>query len=104
MTNKNILIIGATRGLGASLANQYASQESTIVYGTTRQDTPPSDKLSKEIKWVKGIDVSQSKVGENLIKELKSLAGTDDEVLVFDVVVSLPKHVNGRIGIDIGRS
>jgi len=91
MTNKNILVIGATRGLGASLANQYASKESTTVYGTTRQDSPPSDdKLSKDIKWVKSIDVSQSNVGEKLIKELKSLAVKDSGAQVFDVVVSLP--------------
>ena len=87
MPHKNILIIGATRGLGAALANQYAEQEDTTVYGTTRKaSAPEGDKLDGGIKWVKGIDVSEKSVGDDLVGGLKELA--DGKGLVFEVVVS----------------
>ena len=82
----NILIVGATRGLGASLANQYASRPYTSVYGTTRSAEPPTGKGHDErIKWAKGIDLNQSDVGKKLVEELGSL-GVEGGL---DVVVSL---------------
>jgi NAD(P)-dependent dehydrogenase (short-subunit alcohol dehydrogenase family) len=81
----NILIIGATRGLGASLVNQYARQEGTIVYGTTRSAEPPKKGLDERIVWVKSVDVSERDVGERLVSQLDSLVGG---VKGFDVVVS----------------
>lgn len=89
----NILIIGATRGLGASLANAYASQPNTTVYGTTRSATNPKG-LDEKIVWVPHIDVSESGVGTSLVNQLGSLglAGGmvegDNEVRAFDVVAS----------------
>ncbi|KAK6604090.1 short chain dehydrogenase reductase family superfamily [Botrytis cinerea] len=62
----NILIVGATRGLGASLANNYASQHSTTVYGTTRAATGPSN-LNEKIVWIPNIDVAEEGVGRKLI-------------------------------------
>lgn len=70
----NILIVGATRGLGASLANQYASHPNTTVYGTTRSAEPPKGKGHDEkINWAKGIDLNQPDVGKKLVEELGSL-------------------------------
>ncbi|KAN0106032.1 oxidoreductase-like protein [Hyaloscypha variabilis] len=69
----NVLIVGATRGLGASLANQYASHPSTTVYGTTRSAEPPTKAHSKEIKWVKGIDLNVNGVGKKLVDELGTI-------------------------------
>jgi NAD(P)-dependent dehydrogenase (short-subunit alcohol dehydrogenase family) len=70
----NILIVGATRGLGASLANQYASHPNTTVYGTTRSAEPPKGKGHDEkIKWAMGIDLNQPDVGKKLVEELGSL-------------------------------
>ncbi|KAH7317867.1 oxidoreductase-like protein [Rhexocercosporidium sp. MPI-PUGE-AT-0058] len=72
----NILIIGATRGLGRSLANAYASQPSTTVFGTTRQDVAPSGKGHDEkIVWVKNIDVADSGVGARLVNQLGTIGG-----------------------------
>jgi NAD(P)-dependent dehydrogenase (short-subunit alcohol dehydrogenase family) len=88
----NILIIGATRGLGASLAKAYASQPNTTVYGTTRAATGPTG-LDDKIAWVPHIDVSDSGVGKRLVNQLGSLgvAGgmveEENEVRGFDVVV-----------------
>ncbi|KAG4432077.1 hypothetical protein IFR05_012431, partial [Cadophora sp. M221] len=56
----NILIIGATRGLGASLANAYAAQTDTTVFATTRQDDAPRSGFDSKIVWVRGVDVADS--------------------------------------------
>jgi NAD(P)-dependent dehydrogenase (short-subunit alcohol dehydrogenase family) len=69
----NILIIGATRGLGASVANQYATQQETIVYGTTRSSEAPKKGHNEKIKWVKGIDLNEKGVGKKLVNELAHL-------------------------------
>jgi NAD(P)-dependent dehydrogenase (short-subunit alcohol dehydrogenase family) len=73
MPKTNILIIGATRGLGASLANAYAAQEDTIVYGTTRAASPPKTGFHEGIKWVRGLDLNKPDAGETLVKELGGL-------------------------------
>lgn len=88
----NILIIGATRGLGASLANLYASTPSNTVYGTTRSPSGPKT-LNEKIVWVPNIDVSQEGVGASLVNQLGQLgvAGGmiegENEVRGFDIVV-----------------
>ncbi|TVY57843.1 putative oxidoreductase [Lachnellula suecica] len=68
----NILIIGATRGLGASLANLYASTPSNKVYGTTRSAHAPKHH-SSAITWVPHIDLSREGVGEALVKGLQGV-------------------------------
>ncbi|KAL5331982.1 hypothetical protein ACEPPN_001525 [Leptodophora sp. 'Broadleaf-Isolate-01'] len=66
----NILIIGATRGLGASLTNAYASRADTTVFATTRQDSAPTSGFNEKVVWVRGIDVADSGVGSRLVEEL----------------------------------
>jgi NAD(P)-dependent dehydrogenase (short-subunit alcohol dehydrogenase family) len=87
-----VLIIGATRGLGASLANAYAAHEDTTIFGTTRSATPPKG-LHKDIVWIPHIDVSESSVGSQLVSQLGSLgpgAGMPEGgVNAFDIVVCL---------------
>jgi len=89
----NILIIGATRGLGASLANAYVSNPANTVFGTTRSASAPSAKLNEKITWVPNIDVSDSGVGARLVNELGELGGgggiVKGGVKGLDVVVSL---------------
>ncbi|KAI1392072.1 oxidoreductase [Hypoxylon trugodes] len=69
----SILVVGATRGLGAALVEEYASNSdsSTRIFGTSRSDTKPTG-FPEQIKWLTGIDLSQSNVGENLVSQLKS--------------------------------
>jgi NAD(P)-dependent dehydrogenase (short-subunit alcohol dehydrogenase family) len=86
-----ILIIGATRGLGASLAALYAAQPHTTVFGTTRSaEGTPND----GIVWVPSIDVSQEGVGRRLVNQLGVLGGgggmVEGGVKGFDVVVRFP--------------
>jgi NAD(P)-dependent dehydrogenase (short-subunit alcohol dehydrogenase family) len=56
---QNIPIIGATRGLGASLANAYALQPETTVFSTTRSAAAPKG-LDDKIVWIPFIDVARS--------------------------------------------
>lgn len=63
-----VLIVGATRGLGASLTKKYAADGSTV-YGTTRSQDGPKD-FPDSIKWIPGIDLTDSKVGETLVRLL----------------------------------
>ncbi|KAL2065374.1 hypothetical protein VTL71DRAFT_3044 [Oculimacula yallundae] len=86
----NILIVGATRGLGACLANAYASQDNTTVYGTTRKEEEPTN-LDKKIVWVKGVDLMDRGVGGKLVEGLKgvgvSQGGEGEKGRGFDVVI-----------------
>ncbi len=67
-----ILIVGATRGLGAALAKQYA-EEGKLVYATTR-DTKPPQGFPDSIQWTTGIDLTDERVGAKLASELRSKA------------------------------
>jgi hypothetical protein len=90
----SVLIIGATRGLGLALANLYASTPENTVFGTTRSATAPSnEKVSKNITWVKNIDLMDPGCGRSLANQLL-MAGVGggmvegkEVVRGFDVVV-----------------
>lgn len=84
----NILIIGATRGLGASLAKAYAANSSNIVYGTTRSSSGPA---FENVKWVPNIDAMSPSIGKNLVNQLGLLGVgggmVEGGVKGFDVVI-----------------
>jgi NAD(P)-dependent dehydrogenase (short-subunit alcohol dehydrogenase family) len=87
-----ILIVGATRGLGASLANLYAADAANTVFGTTRSSSAPmTGNLNEKIVWLKDIDVSQEDVGSRLVNQLGLLGGggriVEGGVRTLDVVV-----------------
>lgn len=68
------------------MANAYASQKDTTVYGTTRKaEAPTGGRHDGKIVWVKGIDVSEKGAGGKLVEELETLV---KGVRGFDVVVS----------------
>jgi NAD(P)-dependent dehydrogenase (short-subunit alcohol dehydrogenase family) len=98
----NILILGATRGLGASLANLYASKPNTTVFGTTRSSSPPTStekqKLSERIVWITEIDVSVDDIGTKLVQKLGTYGqgGAGNGGMVLDVVVSSPLPPPGK--------
>ncbi|PCD32878.1 hypothetical protein AU210_009114 [Fusarium oxysporum f. sp. radicis-cucumerinum] len=58
-----ILIVGATRGLGASITKKYAEKSENTVYGTTRSSEGPKDSPSG-VKWLSDIDLMQSDAGK----------------------------------------
>lgn len=62
----SVLIVGATRGLGAALVTYYSSNEPTTgtpwtVYGTTRSSEPPSDDWAKKqnVHWLLNVDLEK---------------------------------------------
>jgi len=65
---RNVLVIGATRGLGAALATQYATLPDTTVYATARSPTPPAG--SKNTIWIPNIDLLSPTVGATLAAAL----------------------------------
>jgi NAD(P)-dependent dehydrogenase (short-subunit alcohol dehydrogenase family) len=88
----NVLIIGATRGLGAALANSYAKDTSNTVFGTTRSAVGPShEKHHKNITWVPHIDLMSPGVGVALVNQLGMLGVSggmvEGSVKHIDVVV-----------------
>ncbi|KAH7157501.1 oxidoreductase [Dactylonectria estremocensis] len=66
----SVLVVGATRGLGASLVKQYIARVDTV-YGTQRSTSKPEG-FASEVKWISGIDLTNSQVGEKLATSLKS--------------------------------
>ncbi|KAL2757714.1 hypothetical protein ACRALDRAFT_2051537 [Sodiomyces alcalophilus JCM 7366] len=67
-----VLIVGATRGLGASLVKQYAANpDHRHVYGTTRASSAPgSDQFPKDVQWLTGVDLMNPTVGQHLVAQL----------------------------------
>ncbi|KAE9969947.1 hypothetical protein BLS_001443 [Venturia inaequalis] len=63
---KNILIVGATRGLGNSLLTKYSTAGNTV-YGTARED--PLSHLSSNPNWIKNVDMSTPHAGESIAKQ-----------------------------------
>ncbi|KAF7363723.1 Short-chain dehydrogenase/reductase SDR [Mycena sanguinolenta] len=63
------LIVGATRGLGAALAQAYA-QAGHTVYATARSATAPSSPSHANITWIPGIDISTEGAGPALASAL----------------------------------
>ncbi|PHH83721.1 hypothetical protein CDD82_4683 [Ophiocordyceps australis] len=70
MTTSAVLIIGATRGLGARLVSQYAQRKDTVVYATTRSNIVPSS-VEEHVRWLTGVDLMDAGVGERIVKQLK---------------------------------
>jgi NAD(P)-dependent dehydrogenase (short-subunit alcohol dehydrogenase family) len=99
----NILIVGATRGLGACLANLYAVDTANTVFGTTRSaSAPTTGNLHEKIVWLMDIDVSQEDVGTRLVNQLGVVGGGagDGGVRRLDTVVRYddsPESLAGRI-------
>jgi len=96
----NVLVIGATRGLGLSIANLYAkSNPKNVVYGTTRSSSAPdstsSQSINPSINWIPNIDLLKPSVGDVLVNQLGMLGiggggrMTEAEKAVkgFDVVI-----------------
>ncbi|KAK1656311.1 oxidoreductase [Colletotrichum phormii] len=64
-----VLVVGGTRGLGASLVKQYAADAGNTVYGTTRSEEGPEG-FSDAVKWLPGIDLMDENVGKTLVSVL----------------------------------
>ena len=75
----NVLIVGATRGLGASLAKKYAGQGAKV-FGTSRSTDPPAS--TPKIIYIPSIDVAQESAGQQIAHKLKSYSSIVDIVII----------------------
>ena len=75
----NILVVGATRGLGASLVKTYLSSPSNYVFGTSRGSKTPSN--TDSLKYISNIDLASESAGSTLAKAIA------DDVEKLDVVI-----------------
>ncbi|OCK85074.1 NAD(P)-binding protein [Lepidopterella palustris CBS 459.81] len=63
----NVLIVGATRGLGAELAKYYASKGNNV-FATARTSNPPSN--AKNLTYIPSIDISSENAGHLILQFL----------------------------------
>lgn len=76
----NVLIVGATRGLGASLVQKYATENSGTVFATSRSEhVKESD---NNVTFVPGIDLSLEPTGAKLVSYLKKFNAKLDIVII----------------------
>ncbi|EEU47345.1 uncharacterized protein NECHADRAFT_59006 [Fusarium vanettenii 77-13-4] len=75
----SILIVGATRGLGASLVKQYAKAGNTV-HGTTRSSEGPQG-FPEQVKWITDIDLTLPNVGDNLANLLDASQPLDSVII-----------------------
>ena len=73
-----VLVVGATRGLGACLAQQYL-QHGWKVLGTARGSSGPS---SPAITWLPNIDLQKPSVGDALASAVRPHAPIDITLVV----------------------
>ncbi|PSR81081.1 hypothetical protein BD289DRAFT_439549 [Coniella lustricola] len=90
----SVLVVGATRGLGASLTKQYAAASpANTVYATTRASSAPSSSAScapnTNIHWLTGIDLLQRNAADSIVSQLQSRspATTTTTAAALDIVV-----------------
>lgn len=77
----DILVVGATRGLGASLVNKYASGNSgSAVFGTSRSTDHESS--TKQITMIPGIDLCSQAAGQELVAHLSQAGAKLGTVII----------------------
>lgn len=72
-----ILIVGASRGLGAELAKKYAAS-GTKVFATSRSEHSSDD---KNLTFISGIDIASQSAGPKLVEAIKP-SGTLSTVII----------------------
>ena len=76
----NVLVIGASRGLGASLVKKYADVSKNFVFATSRSAEAP--KSTQNISYIPGIDVASESAGSTLVSRLKPAERSLDTVII----------------------
>ena len=76
----NILIVGASRGLGASLTKFYAQDKDNHIFATSR--TSSTAESPEQITYVEGIDVASEDAGPSIVKRIKPSGKTLDVVII----------------------
>lgn len=76
----NVLVIGASRGLGASLVREYAADKRCCVYAASRSAT--ASMSTENVRYVPGIDIAKEKAGQDLVSRIKPSGAILDIVIV----------------------
>jgi len=66
----NILVVGATRGLGASIVKTYAADPNNHICATARTSNPPAN--TKNVAYIPSIDIATAEASGTLVKFLES--------------------------------
>ncbi|KAI8932763.1 hypothetical protein NX059_010253 [Plenodomus lindquistii] len=76
-----ILIVGATRGLGDSLAQTYAANANNRVLATARSSKPPPN--TKNISYIPNIDLESPHAGDELVQYLETRSITHLDTIII---------------------
>lgn len=85
-----VLVVGAARGLGASLVKAYAGRGWTV-YATTRDGEYPlhgpdleATEVSQTdtIRWLLGVDLLNANASDSIVHQLKDFRETELDVVV----------------------
>ncbi|KAH7128455.1 hypothetical protein B0J11DRAFT_525007 [Dendryphion nanum] len=76
-----ILIVGATRGLGYSLAKAYTSNPENYVLATARTSNPPAN--TKNLQYIPGIDIANPEAGQKILHFLHSRSITEIDIVII---------------------
>lgn len=90
----SVLIVGANRGLGASLTRQYAARGWTV-FGTMRSKDKPEG-APESVNWVGSVDLMQSDVGSTLAAHLKSPAKEGLDLVIISAGVFITEDFNNE--------
>ncbi|KAI4121282.1 MAG: hypothetical protein LQ338_006448 [Usnochroma carphineum] len=74
----DVLVVGASRGLGAALVEQYASAGSNV-FATSRSHAPET---KRSINYIGGIDVATENAGPDLVSSLNKSVSNLDIVII----------------------
>ncbi|KAF1994534.1 NAD(P)-binding protein [Amniculicola lignicola CBS 123094] len=95
-----VLIVGATRGLGASLAKAYTSQPGYTVLATARTSNPPANstfypplthhltieitiRIAKSLFYIPNIDLSTPSAGPHILDYLSTRSITKLDIIII---------------------
>lgn len=73
----NVLVVGATRGLGREIVKQYA-HKGYSVFGTARSGPPKDDR--DNVNWISGVDIGEQTAGQTIVD---GLGGQKVDVLII---------------------
>lgn len=66
----DVLIVGASRGLGNSLVQKYALGTKGTVFATTRSKSASESETGKNVKFIPDIDLCSESAGSRLASQL----------------------------------
>ena len=78
----SVLVVGASRGLGAALVDKYTEDRKNIVIGTTRSSEPPSRTSENRALFIRDLDVAEEGAGPKLASSCKGAVRKLDTVII----------------------